>query len=162
MDKEHKALEKLSQMTGKWLSDKNWKLVTAESCTGGMVAEVLTSIAGSSKYFECGFVTYSNESKINLLGVNPKTIAKYGAVSEQAACEMVEGALKRCFAQVGLAITGIAGPDGGTADKPVGTVYFAWKCCGQPTKITCQHFSGNRNTVRQLATRYAFENLVEL
>lgn len=157
-----KELERLSQRVRRHLEARNWKLVTVESCTGGMVAETLTSVAGSSQYFDCGFVTYSNESKVNLVGVNPQTIALYGAVSEQTASEMVEGGLRKSSAQVGVAITGIAGPGGGTAEKPVGTVYFALQCRNHPLQVVCQHFLGDRNTVRRLATRYALEELLKI
>jgi nicotinamide-nucleotide amidase len=125
-----------------------------------MVADLVTSIGGSSKYFECGFVTYSNESKTKMVGVRSETLAKYGAVSEQTVREMVEGALKVCSANIALAITGVAGPSGGSAEKPVGTVYFAWKCRDCPTKVSRQQFSGDRAEIRLAAAKFAISELL--
>lgn len=123
------------------------KLATAESCTGGMIAALLTEIAGSSAVFECGFVTYSNESKINLLGVDAAIIEKYGAVSEEVACAMAQGALAKSGADVAVSVTGIAGPSGGTETKPVGLVYIA---VANKTGIICEKniFSGSRQAIR--------------
>jgi len=129
-------------------------LVTAESCTGGGLAYAITAIPGSSKWFERGFVTYSNESKQELLGVSSNTLEKYGAVSEQTVIEMAHGALRNSHADFSIAITGIAGPDGGTAEKPVGTVWFAW---GTKDKIQSQlkFFQGDRKSIREQAIEYA-------
>lgn len=143
------------------LQVKNWKMATAESCTGGLIAAACTHIAGSSDWFERGFVTYSNAAKIEMLGVNPVLIACNGAVSNQVAQEMVQGALKRAHVQVALAVTGIAGPGGGSAAKPVGTVWFGWATpVGMVTQI--QHFAGNRAAVRQAVVCHALTQLLEL
>lgn len=139
-----------------------WKLATAESCTGGGVSEMITSIPGSSDWFERGFVSYSNASKIEMLGVKASTLAQFGAVSEQVAKEMAEGALKNSHAQISLAVTGIAGPDGGTPDKPVGTVWFAWSGQNFPTKTQIQHFDGDRSTVRALSIKFVLEGLSDI
>lgn len=143
----------------KYLVDNKLMLATAESCTGGMAAEMLTSIAGSSQYFERGFVAYSNEAKQEMLGVNAQTIEKFGAVSEETAYEMAEGALKHSKAQITLAITGIAGPGGGAENKPIGTVCFAWAKTGSKTIVKTEHFSGDRKEIRQKAVCFALSNL---
>ena len=124
-------------------------LVTAESCTGGWIAKTLTDLPGSSAWFDAGVVTYSYEAKEALLGVNPRTLEKFGAVSEEAALEMVSGALARFGAGVAVAVTGIAGPSGGTADKPVGTVWIGWKRRGGYAHATLFHFPGDREAVRR-------------
>ncbi|MBS0570434.1 MAG: CinA family protein [Proteobacteria bacterium] len=124
-------------------------LVTAESCTGGWIAKVLTDIAGSSAWFECGVVAYSYEAKEALLGVRPETLEEHGAVSRETAIEMVSGALARYGASVAVAVTGIAGPSGGTADKPVGTVWISWKRRGGYAQAELFHFDGDREAVRR-------------
>lgn len=134
----------------------------AESCTGGMVASYITSIPGSSLYFDRGFVTYSNLSKIDLLSVNPSTLAKYGAVSGETASEMVAGCLAHSDADIAVAITGIAGPDGGTKDKPVGTVYVASQITGHLPTISAHHYQGNRDEIRNAACISAMQMLLEL
>jgi nicotinamide-nucleotide amidase len=135
-----------------------WKLATAESCTGGMIAAACTDLAGSSAWFERGFVTYSNEAKTDMLGVDANLIAQHGAVSEVVVRAMAQGALAHSHAQVALAVTGVAGPSGGSADKPVGTVWFAWIT---PTGITSevQHFPGDRAAVRAATVRHALKRL---
>ncbi len=142
------------------LLSKHWRITTAESCTGGGLAQLLTSIPGSSGWFERGFVTYSNESKSDMLGVKKDTLEKYGAVSEAVAREMAEGALKNSHADVSVAITGIAGPDGGSLEKPVGTVWFAW-CFFGVTVSECQHFEGDRARVREQAIAFAMEGFLK-
>lgn len=137
-------------------------LTTAESCTGGGVAEVLTSVAGSSRWFERGFVTYSNLSKQEMLGVNGETIKQHGAVSEQTVREMAEGALRHSHAQISLAISGIAGPGGAALDKPVGTVCLAWAASGHATRSITEHFSGNREEIRRGAVLAALDGLLEV
>jgi len=124
-------------------------LVTAESCTGGWVAKTLTDLPGSSAWFDAGVVTYSYEAKEALLGVNPRTLEHTGAVSEETVLEMVSGALARFGAGVAVAVTGIAGPSGGTADKPVGTVWIGWKRRGCYGHAQLFHFSGDREAVRR-------------
>jgi len=119
-------LNALSVKTGMWLQQRCLRLATAESCTGGWIAEAVTAIPGSSAWFDCAFVTYSNDAKQTMLGVSADTLSHRGAVSEATVREMVAGALARSRADVALAVSGIAGPDGGTADKPVGTVWIAW------------------------------------
>lgn len=136
--------------------------VTAESCSGGWIAQVLTSVPGSSAWFDCGFVTYSNQSKSNLLGIDPSVIDRHGAVSEEVARAMVSGAIARSGAQVAVAVTGIAGPDGGTPDKPVGTVVFAWMLADAESVQTEIHrFDGDRRTVRWATVVHALKGLNE-
>lgn len=159
---EHKKLSaKLAEELGAALKARGLMLALAESCTGGMVAEAVTSIAGSSAWFDRGFVTYSNQAKVDMLNVLPKTLEKYGAVSEQVAIEMAEGALKNSLAQITGSITGIAGPDGGSAEKPVGTVCFAWAETNKPILVTTKHFDGNRETIRQQAAITLIAGLIE-
>ena len=143
------------------LKDKGWKLATAESCTGGMIAAACTDLAGSSDWFERGFVTYSNEAKTELLGVDAALIAAHGAVSEVVARAMAFGAVRHSRAQVSVAVTGIAGPGGGSTDKPVGTVWFGFMVDGLLTGET-RHFEGDRAAVRAATVRYAIARLVEL
>jgi len=131
------------------------RLATAESCTGGMVAARLTDIAGSSDVVERGFVTYSNEAKIEMLGVPAELLGSYGAVSAQVARAMAEGALARSRADVALSITGIAGPGGATPAKPVGLVYLALAIKGAATRVERQHFAGDRQAVRSAALERA-------
>ena len=136
-------------------------LATAESCTGGGVAQAVTQISGSSAWFDRGFVTYSNTSKEEMLGVSPETLKKHGAVSEATAREMAEGALQYSRAQITLAVTGIAGPTGGTPEKPVGTVWFAWVCNGK-AKTVCHHLIGDRDAVRVKTIRIALQGILAL
>ena len=140
------------------LAARGWMLATAESCTGGMVAAACTDLAGSSQWFERGFVSYSNAAKTELLGVPASLIAVHGAVSEPVARAMAEGALAHSHAQVSLAVTGVAGPTGGSPDKPVGTVWFAWCMAGQ-THSEVQHFGGDRAAVRQATLCHALARL---
>ena len=137
-------------------------IVTAESCTGGWVAQELTAIAGSSSWFDRGFVTYSNEAKQEMLGVRGETLAKHGAVSEQTAAEMARGALERSRATLSLAITGIAGPGGGTPAKPVGTVCFAWATRAGPERAETKHFPGDREAVRRQSVEYSLSRVLEI
>ena len=126
-------------------------LTTAESCTGGGIAETLTGIAGASAWFDRGFVTYSNEAKLSMLGVSQSTLDRFGAVSEATALEMARGAISHSGAHVSVAVTGIAGPDGGTPDKPVGTVWIAWGQKLGYAEARRFQFDGDRNAVRQQA-----------
>lgn len=133
----------IAQEIGKLLKKKGWRLSVAESCTGGAIADAITNVPGSSEYFECGVVVYSNESKRALLGVRPATLQKHGAVSEAAACAMADGVRRRCGADIGLAVTGIAGPGGGTKEKPVGTVFLALALASDTaasTQTSAKHF----------------------
>jgi nicotinamide-nucleotide amidase len=154
------------------LLQRGWMLATAESCTGGMVAARCTDLAGSSQWFERGFVTYSNEAKHELLGVDMALIKTHGAVSEEVARAMALGALRHSRAQVSVAITGVAGPAGGSPDKPVGTVWFAWAApsdsgptVGSDTafvKAEVCHFEGDRAAVRQASLQHAIQGLLTL
>ena len=145
---------------GKKLGAAGLMLATAESCTGGMVAATITEMAGSSGWFERGFVTYSNLSKVDMLGVSATTLAEHGAVSIATAEEMAQGALTHSKANWTLAITGIAGPGGGSPGKPVGTVCFVWCQRGAVASSETQHFSGDRAAVRQQAVAYALQGLL--
>ena len=153
---------KLAAQVGELLKLHGMMLATAESCTGGGVAQAITEVAGSSAWFERGFVTYSNLSKQQMLGVREATIKQHGAVSEMAVREMVAGALQHSTAQVALSVSGIAGPDGGTADKPVGTVWFAWGSKNGETHAKRYQLSGNRAEVRAQAVRIALQGVINL
>ena len=155
-------LAEVARQLGERLLTKGLCMATAESCTGGWVAKVLTDIAGSSAWFERGFVTYSNAAKQELLGVLPETIAADGAVSEPVVREMVRGAIARSAADLALAVSGIAGPGGGSAEKPVGTVWFAWGCANRPVVTRLVHFSGDREQIRRQAVRVALQGASEL
>ncbi len=137
-------------------------LATAESCTGGGVAQAVTEVAGSSAWFERGFVTYSNLSKQQMLGVSAETLRQHGAVSELTVREMVAGALQHSAAQVALAVSGIAGPDGGTADKPVGTVWFAWGVKDGATHAQRHRLDGDRAEVRARSVHIALQGVLDL
>ena len=152
--------KQLANSLGQQLKTRGWKLVTAESCTGGGLAYTITSIAGSSVWFDRGLVTYSNTSKEELLGVNSATLKTYGSVSAETAQEMAKGALKNSQAQISIAITGIAGPDGGTADKPVGTVWIACATSTQAVQVSHHLFSGDRATVREKTIKTALDILL--
>jgi len=152
----------LATRLGRSLERRGWRACTAESCTGGLVAGSITDVAGSSAWFDRGFVTYSNEAKSALLGVRAGTLAAHGAVSEATAREMAAGALARSAADVAVAVTGIAGPAGGSADKPVGMVCFGWAVRDGPVESATRHFSGDRAAVRSAAVAHALEGLVAL
>jgi len=137
-------------------------LVTAESCTGGWIAKTLTDVAGSSGWFECGVVAYSYEAKEALLGVRPEALEQYGAVSRETVIEMVSGALARFGATVAVAVTGIAGPGGGTADKPVGTVWIGWKRRGGYAHAELFHFEGDRESVRRQTVAAALRGVQKI
>ena len=137
-------------------------LVTAESCTGGGIAHALTSLAGSSKWFERGFVTYSNASKQDLLQVSLDTLNRHGAVSEECAAEMVVGALVNSLADIAVSVTGIAGPNGGSDDKPVGTVCFGWARREQQPLTARTIFPGDREQVREQSIQMALQGLLDL
>jgi nicotinamide-nucleotide amidase len=150
----------LATRVGRRLKAKKRLLVSAESCTGGWVAQVVTSIPGSSAWFERGFVTYSNAAKRELLGVKAATLKKHGAVSEETAREMARGALARSKGNLALAVTGIAGPGGGSRDKPVGTVCFAWAYKKQLRSET-RRFPGERESVRRKSVVRALQGVLE-
>lgn len=155
------VVHQLAIRVGNKLRDEHLTLVTAESCTGGMIATAITDISGSSGWFERGFVTYSNAAKIEMIGVPADLIDKHGAVSEPVARAMVEGALRNSRAQVALAVTGIAGPGGGSEHKPVGTVSFGWS--NRPhTSVETLVFKGDREQIRVQAAAHALRGLVKL
>ena len=153
------TLEQLAIEVGAELKNRQWKLVTAESCTGGGLAYWLTSVPGSSEWYERGFVTYSNLAKKQCLGVKAETLDQFGAVSEHTAREMAEGALQSSNANISIAITGIAGPDGGTAEKPVGTVWIAYSGIHTNTQAIQYFFSGNRQAIREKSIQTVLEYL---
>jgi nicotinamide-nucleotide amidase len=162
--KDPELLELATQVAQK-LRARGWRLATAESCTGGYIAKSLTDIAGSSQWFECGYVTYSNAAKVRDLGVAAATLAEHGAVSEATARDMASGVLRIADVDVGVAVTGIAGPDGALPGKPVGTVWFA---CGVRTEAGPRidahvaQFTGDRETVRRLSVQYALKLILAL
>jgi nicotinamide-nucleotide amidase len=156
-------LTKLTEQLAGFMLAAGQRLATAESCTGGWLAKTLTDLPGSSRWFECGYVTYSNEAKVRDLGVSPETLTDHGAVSEQTAREMAAGTVRRTGAQVAIAITGVAGPDGGSPGKPVGTVWFAVAFeNGREGEARVQHFSGDRDSIRRDSVKYALEWLVAI
>jgi nicotinamide-nucleotide amidase len=156
------VLFELAARVGEALKAQGLMLATAESCTGGWIAQALTAVPGSSHWFERGFVTYTYISKREMLGVSQDTLAVHGAVSEQTVREMVAGALGNSHAQVAVSVSGTAGPAGGTADKPVGTVCFAWGIKNGEPRSARKCFNGDREAVRRQAVRYALEGLLTL
>ena len=154
-------LEALAAEVGELLRTNGQRLTTAESCTGGWIAQCLTAIAGSSDWFERGFVTYSNDAKVEMLGVEADTLVAHGAVSEATAAAMAAGALRHSHADWALAVTGIAGPGGGSADKPVGTVCFGWAAVDGRVDTQTVRFAGNREQVRAQSVVHALEGLLE-
>jgi nicotinamide-nucleotide amidase len=151
----------LSGLVADFMLKKGLKLAAAESCTGGLISATCTDLAGSSLWFERGFVSYSNEAKTELLGVDELLIERYGAVSEPVVRAMVLGALAHSHAQVAVAVTGVAGPTGGSADKPVGTVWFGFAAPGQVVVQKCQ-FDGDRAAVRAATVQHALAGLAAL
>lgn len=144
------------------LAERHWKIAVAESCTGGLLAGAITHRPGSSAIFDRGFVTYSNDAKIECLGVNPKTLEKHGAVSYETAEEMALGTLKHSHADLAISITGIAGPDGGTDEKPVGLVYFGYALRGGSSGSVHHIFKGNREQIRVKAAATALKQLITI
>ena len=155
-------LETISSELGELLKLKDYSFTCAESCTGGWVGHALTSIPGSSEWFGSSFVTYSYEAKTQILGVSSEDLDNFGAVSEEIVEQMVSGALHKSGANVGVAISGIAGPAGGTDTKPVGTVCFAWKIDGQDVITSTEYFAGDRNEVRYSSVERALMGTIEL
>jgi len=155
-------IDALAARLGAALVARGWLCATAESCTGGLVAGAITAIAGSSAWFDRGFVTYSNDAKIAMLAVPPATIAAHGAVSEATVQAMVAGALAASRAHVAVAVTGIAGPAGGTPSKPVGTVCFGWGARDLPPHVVTHHIAGDRAAVRAASVVIALEGLLGL
>jgi nicotinamide-nucleotide amidase len=154
-------LKALAEQVAASVQQKALMVVTAESCTGGWIAKTLTDLPGSSAWFDAGVVTYSYGAKESLLGVNPRTLERTGAVSEETALEMVSGALSRFGAGVAVAVTGIAGPSGGTPDKPVGTVWIGWKRRGGYAYAQLFHFDGDREAVRRQTVAAALKGVLK-
>jgi len=152
----------LARQLGEKMQEQGAHLVTAESCTGGWIAQIITAVPGSSQWYDRGFVTYTNVSKHELLGVRNETLGKYGAVSEEVVLEMAEGALLQSQAEYSIAVSGIAGPDGGTVAKPVGTVFLAWGIIQQVTRTEKKLFHGSREQIRQAAVVAALKGLISL
>lgn len=152
----------LATELGERLLHLKQRVATVESCTGGGIAQQLTAIAGSSSWFERGFVTYSNDAKIEMLGVQPALLQNHGAVSVETARAMAEGGLRYSRADCCIAVTGVAGPDGGSAEKPVGTVCFAWAARARNSVATQVHFVGDRHAVRQQSLARALAGLLDL
>lgn len=161
MDVTQDALEALAARLGAALHARGWLLAVAESCTGGWAAQAITAIAGSSTWFDRGFVTYSNAAKQELLGVSAKTLATHGAVSEPVVREMALGVLAHSQAQAAFAISGIAGPGGGTPEKPVGTVCFAWALQGGAVETTTCRFMGDRRSIRAQSVAHALQGMLQ-
>ena len=153
-------LIELAARVGARLQQRRLLLATAESCTGGLVAGAITAIAGSSGWFDRGFVTYTNQAKVQMLGVPEGALAAFGAVSEPVARAMAEGALAHSTAGCAVAVTGIAGPGGATAGKPVGMVCFGWALRGEPTTVATVHFPGERAAIRALSVRHALAGIL--
>jgi nicotinamide-nucleotide amidase len=161
---DYESLEKLATAVVKDLSNSGKAVATAESCTGGWIAKSITDVPGSSAVFGYGVVSYSNGAKESILGVKNGTLEEHGAVSERVVEEMVDGVLHLSGADIAIAVSGIAGPDGGTEDKPVGTVWFAWAVRdGANARIdtSCEHFSGDRELVRELTVAHALQGVLE-
>ncbi len=157
-----KTTDELCQDLAQQLRQRQWMLSTAESCTGGLIAGACTDLAGSSEWFERGFVTYSNSAKAELLSVPVDLLRAHGAVSEPVVRAMALGALAHSKAHVSVAVTGIAGPTGGSTDKPVGTVWLGWALPGGHVVSECQHFEGDRAQVRAATVQYALQRLLSL
>jgi nicotinamide-nucleotide amidase len=159
MQPDDATLKSLAQGLGEQLGKRKLSLAVAESCTGGWIGKVLTDVSGSSGWFERGFITYSNESKVAMLGVRQSSLDAFGAVSEAVAREMAEGACHWSRAQMAVAVTGIAGPDGGSKEKPVGTVWIAWRSADGRLDAREFHFPGDRESVRRHTVLAALEGL---
>ena len=155
-------IEQMAVSLGQCLLDRGIMLATAESCTGGWIAQLVTGVAGSSAWFDRGFVTYSNLAKQEMLGVSGATLAAHGAASEPVVTEMATGALARSQAKVAVAVSGIAGPGGGSVEKPVGTVFLAWVLAGKAPVVQRVQLAGDREEVRRQTVRIALERLLEL
>lgn len=155
-------LRRLAERLGEAAAARHDTVATAESCTGGWIGKTLTDITGSSAWFDCSLVAYSYEAKQALLGVNPHTLEQHGAVSRETAVEMVSGALVHSGGTIAVAVTGIAGPGGGTPDKPVGTVWIAWKRRGGYPRAEVFQFDGDRDAVRRATVATALQGLVDL
>ncbi|MGR9015111.1 MAG: nicotinamide-nucleotide amidase [Gammaproteobacteria bacterium] len=152
-------LFKLAEQLGRFLKTNGKIIATAESCTGGWIAQAITDVPGSSAWFDRGFITYSNIAKVQMLGVSPQTLQDYGAVSSETATQMATGALAYSDAGLAVSVTGIAGPDGGTSEKPVGTVFIAWADKHGEVNVARKQFSGNRRQIRAQTVKCAIEGM---
>ncbi|MCK5902138.1 MAG: nicotinamide-nucleotide amidase [Cocleimonas sp.] len=161
MHKEDEELCELVKDVAACLSENEMHLTTAESCTGGWIAKVLTDVPGSSIYFDRGFVTYSNQSKHDMLGVSEETLLLHGAVSEAIVKEMAEGALTKSDASLSLAVSGIAGPTGGSEDKPIGTVCFSWMIRDDIAVAETVQYDGDRDDIRRQAVIHSLEGIIK-
>ncbi|HET6724394.1 MAG TPA: nicotinamide-nucleotide amidase [Gammaproteobacteria bacterium] len=161
MDTDDIQLSALAEQLGRALAAREWRLATAESCTGGWIAKLMTDQPGSSSWLERGFVTYSNHAKIQMLGVSEATLDAHGAVSEATVREMAAGALVRSEAHITCAVSGIAGPDGGSAEKPVGTVWFGWAWQPDRVEAQCLHLNGDRDHIRRQTVAVALAGVLE-
>jgi nicotinamide-nucleotide amidase len=155
-------ISQLSMACADRLRAQGLRLAVAESCTGGWLAKVLTDLPGSSAWFDRGYVTYSNSAKQSMLGVREATLIAHGAVSQECVAEMSQGVLDQCDADLSLAVSGIAGPSGGSEEKPVGTVCYAWQRRGQAPQVSRECFDGDREAVRQQSVAYLLERLQEM
>jgi nicotinamide-nucleotide amidase len=155
-------LYRLAESVGQALREKGLMLASAESCTGGWIGEAATAVPGSSDWFERGFITYSNAAKQEMLGVQSATLEKFGAVSEPTVLEMASGAVNHSRATIAVAVSGVAGPSGGTATKPVGMVCIGWCVRGSPPFAVTKHFSGDRESVRRQSVIVALEGVLEV
>jgi len=155
------AVLQLSSLVGEKLLARNWRLATAESCTGGGVAAAITAVAGSSAWFEYGIVSYANQAKEKLLQVKATTLRQEGAVSQSVVEEMLAGLLLLSHADIAVTVSGIAGPSGGSAEKPVGTVWFAWGLTTGAVYSQCMHFMGDRISIQEQAVEYALNGLLK-
>ena len=158
---EDAEVDALATRLGRRLAREGAMICTVESCTGGLIARALTETPGSSQWFERGFVTYTNEAKQDLVGVTAGTLGRHGAVSEPTAREMAEGALRRSVSRLAVSVTGVAGPGGGSPDKPVGTVCFGWALADGPTRTETRRFDGDRAAVRRQAALHALRGAWE-
>jgi len=158
---EESEFEELVKKLAIAMQTKKWRLVVAESCTGGWISKVCTDLPGSSAWFDRGFISYSYPAKVDMLHVDSSLLEQQGAVSEAVACQMVHGARQQAGVEVAVAVTGIAGPEGGTADKPVGTVWFAWSIAGQTDNSECLVFTGDRESVRRQTVIHALSGLLQ-
>lgn len=162
---DEQAMTRRSTELGHYLLEAGLSVTTAESCTGGWIAKVITDIAGSSAYFQRGFVTYSNDAKHSMIGVSEQSLSAFGAVSETVVREMAAGALNTAGADLAVSVSGIAGPDGGSEEKPVGTVWFGWarrEKTGIKTAARCWCFPGDRNAVRSQAVLKGLDGLIAI
>ncbi len=152
----------LAEQVGAVLRTRQQVIAAAESCTGGWIAKAITDVPGSSGWFDRGFVSYSNTAKSDLLGVRVETLTEHGAVSAETVAAMATGALERSRADVAVAVSGIAGPDGGSLDKPVGTVYLAWALRNGPARVERRHFGGDREAVRRQTVAAALQGVLDV